>query len=92
MVMKSERTGKNLLKLYEHHLVEIPTEEQKLLLKYFTESVDNLPVDKESPLEFCKAFRARKICKEDYQDLIVWSILFAGESNEFWNALEEFYA
>lgn len=92
MVMKKERTGEKLIELFEKYLTEVHTTEQKLLLEYFKENVDDLPVDFDNPTNFHKAFRQIDVCRKGYQDMVIWSILSGGDSEELWKALEEFYA
>lgn len=70
-----------------------PTVEQQLLLIYFEENVANLPAfEVNSPTDFHKSFRNVDICKEGYQDMVVWSLLSGHACNKIWDVLEAFYA
>lgn len=91
MVMKSERTGQKFVEMYEASLPLIPNLEEKLVLQYFQDNVDNLPVEYDSPAEFHRAFRQIDVCKKGYQDMVIWSLMSGGELNTIWKVLEEFY-
>lgn len=95
MVMKSERTGEKFVRMYEKSLemgVELPNLEEKLVLQYFQDNADNLPVEYDSPAEFHRAFRQIDVCKKGYQDMVIWSLMSGGKLNTIWKVLEEFYA
>ena len=92
MVMKSERTGHRLIEMWKAKLGGHRTLEQQLVLTYFEKNVEDLPVDYGDPTSFHKAFRQIDICRKGYQDMIIWSFLSGGESDELWAALEDFYA
>lgn len=94
MVMKSERTGQKFVEMYEKSLelgVELPNLEEKLVLKYFQDNVEDLPVDFSDPASFHKAFRQVDVCRKGYQDMVIWSLMSGGELNTIWKVLEEFY-
>lgn len=94
MVMKSERTGEALVRMYEKSLemgVELPNAEEKLLLEYFQNNIDRLPVGSGDPTSFHKAFRQTDVCRKGYQDMVIWSLMSGGELNTIWKVLEEFY-
>lgn len=92
MVMKSERTGKKFLEMYEASLGENPNLEEQLVLSYFKKNVDDLPVDWDNPTSFHKAFRQVDVCRKGYQDMVIWSIMSGGELKTIWEVLDEFYS
>lgn len=84
-------SAKDLLTKYTEAVGRFPTNEQKLLLTYFAEAGDNLPVDVGYPDGFCKAFRTRSVCQHGWQDLVVWALITSGACDKIWNVLEDYY-
>lgn len=89
---REERTGAKFVEMYEARVGSKPTLEEKLMLAYFKENVDDLPVDWGDPTSFHKAFRQTDVCRQGYQDMVIWSLMSGGPSVAIWDVLEEFYA
>lgn len=91
-MVDNKRTATHLVSKLKDKLSHNPSLEEKLLLKYFEDNVDMLPVEYGCPEGFHKAFRQVDVCKKGYQDMIIWSILSGGDSERIWEVIEEFFS
>lgn len=83
--------GQLFVNMFEAAITDTPSLENQLLLKYFKENVDLLPVDADNPTAFHKAFRVQDVCPQGWKDMVIWSLISGGACFEIWGVLEEFY-
>lgn len=83
---------KDFLAKYEDAVGNFPTPEQALLLKYFYEAGDDLPLDWGCSEGFQKAFRqVDVIYNKDFgsKDMVVWNLMHIDDI--IWKVLADFY-